>query len=650
MKMSVPSVLIVGAGPSGLAALKEMLEAGLDVLAVDERPFFGGIFAPQSGVTYDNLHLTISNAFMAFSDFPPQDIDKGIKYWSQAEYFDYLARYVKHFQLEHHLQLETVVENANFNREFGKWEVRLTRKSGPDGQGASTKVFDKLIVATGANHKPKLPPEFSLFEGEIIHSSGYHCAEQVRGRKVLVVGMGESGADVAHSAVETADRVTVWGRRYPDCAPRFVQPYLHDAEYDEHQHMAHYHKPNELLESLTITPAVRNLPLGVWSLALQGLVTDVRKKHGPNSAQGLSRAFTARAWEPDFFSSDTSMVPTKSAIVLTAAARKKLDIVIAAEATIQNKTLTFRKAALYGAAGNGAAAEPVEKDSHALDFDVIVSCTGFDLSFDWISFSGNETALDINPRTWFKHCFPKGMGEHLAFVGFARPHSGGIPQCSEMVSRYIAQLYKGNLQLPSDYDKLALADAAAERACFHLTPDYNVLVDYFAYMMSVAKLVGCTPRVLPRLSAPLDAVKYWTFPQWPCFFRSRGIGAKPDSVEAVLSKFGAFDALTPNPLLAMQLLCGVVMPVVNLFSWLMNVLIPQRIFGRALPWLYKWRMSKMHFMYHNSLTLADFKTVFSQWLAVALIIGHLGFSLFANTRSRARRLADRPALDLPRSD
>ena len=123
-----------------------------------------------------------------------------------------------------------------------------------------------------------------------------------------------------------------------------------------------------------------------------------------------------------------------------------------------------------------------------------------------------------------------------------------------------------------------------------------------------------------------------------------------DFVEAVLSKFGAFDALTPNPLLAMQLFCGVVMPVVNLFSWLMNALIPQRIFGQALPWLYKWRMSKMHFMYHNSLTLADFKTVFSQWLAVALIIGHLGFRLFANTRSRVRHPAGRPALDLPRSD
>ena len=86
--MTSSRVLIVGAGPSGLAALKEMREAGLDAVAVDARPVFGGVFAPDSGVTFDNLFLTTSNLFMAFSDLPPTDIDNGVKYWTKEEYFD----------------------------------------------------------------------------------------------------------------------------------------------------------------------------------------------------------------------------------------------------------------------------------------------------------------------------------------------------------------------------------------------------------------------------------------------------------------------------------------------------------------------------------------------------------------------------------
>ena len=384
--------------------------------------------------------------------------------------------------------------------------------------------------------------------------------------------------------------------------------------------MDSYHKPNGVLESLTITRVVRNLPLGIWSVALHGLTGDMKKRHGPNSMQGMGQAFTSRAWGQDYFSSDTSMVPTKSGITLTAAALGLLDIVIAEEAMIKDTTVSFEGAQLFGSSGDGAAAKPTNVDTHSVEFDVIVACTGYDLDFNWISYSNPDHKLDVNPRTWFKHCFPAGMGEHLAFVGFARPHSGGIPQCSEMLSRYIAQLHLGNVTLPDDYADIALLDAAGERECFNLTPDYNVLVDYLAFMMSVAKLIGCEPRTLPPLNKPLDAVKYWTFPQWSCFFRTQGVGAKPEAADAVLKHFKPFDSLAPMPMLAIQLIFSVVMPFVNAFAFVSNAIFPRRK-GDGLPRFYKWRSSKLNFMYHNSLTAYDFKIVLSQWLAVVIIVG-----------------------------
>ena len=628
-------ILIVGAGPSGLVALKEMREAGFEAWAVDERATFGGVFAPDSGVTFEGLHLTISNLFMSFSDFPAYDVDQGVKFWSKSEYFDYLARYVERFDLARHLRTDTKVERAHFDHTKGTWEVAIQHLP----SGTETKeTFDKLIVASGANHVPHLPTVLDGFDGEVLHSAAYHSPEQVRGKRVLVVGMGEGGADVAASATRTAASVTVWGRRFPDCAPRFVKPYMEDAGYDEQDHLPGHHRPNAVLEHITISRAVRTLPLGLWSVALHGLTADMSAKHGPNSMQAIARAFVSRAWSRDYYSSDTSMVPTKSAVTLTAAARGLLDIVIAPRADVRGAGVRFTDAQVFGAGDEGAAADARCHETLDREFDVVIACTGFGLDFEWITTSDPEVRLTEDPRSWFKHCFPPGMGDYLAMVGFARPHSGGIPQCSEMVSRYIAQLHLGNRRLPADYAERALAEGAAEAACFNLTPDYRMLVDYMAYMMSVAKLVGCEPATNAPQRTAHDAVKYWTFPLWPCFFRTRGVGAKPETAEAVLRHFEPFDALAPMPLVALEVACGFAMPLVNLASLAADRLLPTRA-RAALPRGYRWRLSKMHFLYENSLTAHDFRGVVDQWTAASMVAGHL------LTRGLKARLAGEVAVD-----
>lgn len=346
-----PTVLIVGAGPSGLAALKEMREAGIDAIAVDSRPSFGGVFALDSGVTCESLHLTISNVFMSFSDFPPYDVHKGVKYWSKSEYYEYLRQYVENFQLDTFIQLQTTVNSAHFNRPSSKWKVSVSSYSDDGKLKTDNKTFDKLIVATGVNHRPKLPKELMQFKGEILHSTNFHSGDQVRGKNILIVGTGESAVDVAECASKTANKVTMWGRRYPDFAPRFLKPYLSDASCNENEHLALHHKPNGALESITITRIVRNLPLGIWAMALHGLTTDLKNKHGANSMQGMLHAFTSRAWSSDYYSADTSLIPTKSSIPLTLSAKGLIDILISNDVKVDGKTLTFWKAQLLGSSG-----------------------------------------------------------------------------------------------------------------------------------------------------------------------------------------------------------------------------------------------------------------------------------------------------------
>ena len=100
------------------------------------------------------------------------------------------------------------------------------------------------------------------------------------------------------------------------------------------------------------------------------------------------------------------------------------------------------------------------------------------------------------------------------------------------------------------------------------------------------------------------------------------MGAKPEAARAVLRHFGPYDALAPMPLLALQLACGFAMPFVNLASMAADTALPKLTRG-ALPRLYRWRLSKMHFLYSNSLVPRDFKGVYTQWLASSVVLGHL---------------------------
>jgi len=82
-----------------------------------------------------------------------------------------------------------------------------------------------------------------------------------------------------------------------------------------------------------------------------------------------------------------------------------------------------------------------------VDVDVIVACADYHTrQLDkWLETPKSyETYLHL----WFKYCFPPNMGNHLAFLGYARPHFGGITQCSEILSRCIAQILIISLALP----------------------------------------------------------------------------------------------------------------------------------------------------------------------------------------------------------
>src|SRR4051812_2507887 len=178
-------VAIVGAGPAGLAAAASLAAEGVRAVVVDKAAEVGSTWRAH----YDRLHLHTERAL---SGLPGLPIPKKHGKWvPRAGVVEYLEEYARHHQIE--VLLGKPVERVD--REDGTWKLAIP--SGPVRARA-------VVIAAGYNHTPHLPdwPGRGSFAGELLHSPQYKNAERFRGRQVLVVGTGNSGAEIA---VDLAD-------------------------------------------------------------------------------------------------------------------------------------------------------------------------------------------------------------------------------------------------------------------------------------------------------------------------------------------------------------------------------------------------------------------------------------------------------------
>jgi len=176
---------VIGAGPAGLAVAAALKQAGVDALVVDRGTAVGSSWRGH----YDRLHLHTSRRL---SKLPGLDIPREYGTWvSRDHVISYLEAYAQH----HALRIQLGVAVDRIDRIDDGW--RLATSAGPIDAA-------RLVIATGYNHTPLLPawPGRDTFRGELIHASRYRNPEPYRGRDVLVVGAGNTGAEIAVDLVE----------------------------------------------------------------------------------------------------------------------------------------------------------------------------------------------------------------------------------------------------------------------------------------------------------------------------------------------------------------------------------------------------------------------------------------------------------------
>jgi 4-hydroxyacetophenone monooxygenase len=228
-------VLIIGAGMSGLLAGIRLQEAGIPFVIVEKNPNVGGTWYEN---TYPGCRVDSPNHTYSYS-FRPQDWPQHFS--PQQVLLDYFERCASDYGLREHIRFETEVTSARFDEQRGVWQAELQL---PDG-GSDRIEANAIISAVGQLNRPLLPdiPGRDDFEGPSFHSARWDHDQDLRGKRVGVIGTGASAFQFVPIIAEEAAEVTVFQRTPPWVVPN--PDYFQDVPEGKHwllNHLPYYDK------------------------------------------------------------------------------------------------------------------------------------------------------------------------------------------------------------------------------------------------------------------------------------------------------------------------------------------------------------------------------------------------------------------------
>lgn len=380
-----PRTAVIGAGSSGIAALKALHERGIPAVAYEASDRVGGnwVFGNRNGMSaaYQSLHINTSRERMEYSDFPMPKSYPDFPHHSQiAEYFD---AYIDHFDLRGAIRFQTSVGRAERGGD-GAWTLT-------DSHGGQER-YDMLLVANGHHWDPRWPePAFpGSFDGVQMHAHSYTDSDILRGKKVVVLGMGNSAMDIAVEGSYVADKVYLAARRGAHILPKYI-----------------FGKP--------LDQVLKPDPRIPWRIRQRLFQTILRTQIGKVEDYGLPK--------PDHRIGDAH--PTISDQILSRITHGEITCKPNIE-ELKGDRVRFA-------------------DGTEVEADLIIYCTGYKVTFpffdeDFLSAPDNDLPLF---RRVFKPEIP-----NLAFVGLLQP-LGAVMPLAEAQGRWVASYLRGEYALPS---------------------------------------------------------------------------------------------------------------------------------------------------------------------------------------------------------
>ncbi|XP_069718506.1 flavin-containing monooxygenase 1 [Phaenicophaeus curvirostris] len=488
-------VAVVGAGVSGLTATKCCLDEGLEPTCFEQSQDIGGLWRYTEHIEagrpslYPSVISNTSKEMSAFSDFPyPEDFPV---FLPNARLLDYLRRYAKHFSLQEHIRFGTTVISIRKHPDFattGQWDV-VTEADGKQ----TSHIFDAIMVCSGNFSEPSLPlhcfPGIELFQGQYFHSRQYKHPDVFHGKRVLVVGMGNSGVDIAVEASRVAAKVTISTGRGAWLLSR-----VFDHGY-----------PWDMVFNTRLMNLIRNNLPGILSRSFINYKVNQRFNH---ENYGLQPENSCRVREPVLNDDLPSYILTGRITIKPGVKEFKVNSVV------------FH---------NCPEEEPI---------DIVVFCTGYKVSFPFLE----EEVVKVENKhaSLYEYVFPTHLHRPtLAILGLIKP-LGGIMPVTEIQARWVTRVFKGLCQLPpqSVMEKEVYEKSKNQVKWFGLTYDEVLKIDWLVYMDKIASFIGAKPSMLSLLlKDPQLALTVFFGPCSPYQYRLQGPGCWEGACQAILTQW-----------------------------------------------------------------------------------------------------------------
>jgi dimethylaniline monooxygenase (N-oxide forming) len=425
-------VCVIGAGSSGIASCQVLNARGIAFDCFEKGSEVGGNWRFENdnemSSAYRTLHINTSRGLMAYKTYPmPEDYPDYPNHFQIAAYFD---DYVDHFGFREKIRFQTQV--IGVEPVDGEWAVTVETRDG----NRETHRYRAVLVANGHHWDPRWPepafPGSEGFEGEQIHVHYYREPDVLRGKRVLVLGIGNSATDIAVEASRIADQTFLAMRRGAYIMPKYLNG-----------------KPTDEAASKLLTL----MPLAVQRFVLARMLGMTA---GDMTAYGLPK--------PDHKLLEAH--PTVSAELLSRLGHGD----IAVKPNIDRF-------------GGGRSVRFV--DGSAEEIDLVIYCTGYRITFPFFDetvISARDNRLPLYRRV--------ASVEHpgLYFIGFIQP-LGAIMPLAEAQAEWVADLLGGRGTLPSPAEMRAeiSEEEARMRKRYVASKRHTIQVDFQPYLREIRR-------------------------------------------------------------------------------------------------------------------------------------------------------------------
>jgi dimethylaniline monooxygenase (N-oxide forming) len=388
---SSEKVCIVGAGSSGLTACQVLGARGIPFDCFEKGSMIGGNWRYENdngtSSAYRSLHINSARKLMSYKAFPmPEDYPDYPSHWQVAKYFD---DYAERFGLRERIAFNTEVVSAE--PVDGGWDVTVEDAAGK----RRTERYRAVLVANGHHWKPRWPePDFpgaEEYEGEQLHVHHYREPTVLEGKRVLVLGIGNSAVDVAVESSRIAEKTLLAMRRGAYVLPKF----LGGTPIDE-----------------SAPPFASRLPLPVQRFFFNRLL---KTAVGEMTDYGLPK--------PDHKLLEAH--PTVSSELLPRIGHGDIAIKPNIDRFAGGRTVRFA-------------------DGTEEEIDLVIYCTGYQIAFPFLDeevFASRDNRMPLYRRV------VSAENPGLYFIGFVQP-LGPIMPIAEAQSEWIADLLSGRAALP----------------------------------------------------------------------------------------------------------------------------------------------------------------------------------------------------------